>query len=387
MNNIHRLQELRQSIWLDNIDRAMLDSGELKRMIIEDGIGGITSNPSIFEKGISSGNHYDAAMIGQLARDASQSGRELFYELAIEDIQAAADLFRPVYESSQYRDGMVSLEVSPDLAYDTEATVREAHELWQRVKRPNLMIKVPATLEGVEAIERLISDGINVNATLLFSVERYLEVAEAFIRGLESRMTRGLNLDRIESVASFFISRVDVAVDAQLQARMVQVGGDQPVSAVYKNLQGKAAIANARLAYHHWQTLFASDRFSPLAAAGARSQRLLWASTGTKNPEFSDVLYIDELIGAETVNTVPPSTLKAFLDHGRAEQTLVVDGGVEQAEVLMQQFAGLDIDMAVITADLEQQGVELFINSFTNLIAVVQAKADCMLSNGKKVNG
>jgi len=377
MNNIHRLQELGQSIWLDNIDRGMLDSGELKRMIIEDGIGGITSNPSIFEKGISKGNHYDAAMIGQLARDPSQSGRELFYELAIEDIQAAADLFRPVFEASQGRDGMVSLEVSPDLAYDTDATVREAHELWQRVNRSNLMIKVPATIEGVAAIETLIADGININATLLFSVERYLEVAGAFVRGLESRLERGLNVDGIESVASFFISRVDVAVDGQLTDDNVK-------------LQGKAAIANARLAYQQWQNLFSSERFSPLAAKGARSQRLLWASTGTKNPEFSDVLYIDELIAPETVNTVPPATLEAYIDHGVAELTLVSGDKVAQAEVLLHQLESTGIDMGAVASEQERQGVELFINSFNNLITVVQDKADCMLSNGDamgKANG
>ena len=377
MNNIHRLQELGQSIWLDNIDRGMLDSGELKRMIIEEGIGGITSNPSIFEKGISKGNHYDAAMIGQLARDPSQSGRELFYELAIEDIQAAADLFRPVYESSKGRDGMVSLEVSPDLAYDIEGTVREAHELWQRVNRSNLMIKVPATREGVAAIETLIADGINITATLLFSVERYLEVAGAFIRGLESRLEKGLNIDGIESVASFFISRVDVAVDGQLTADNV-------------DLQGKAAIANARLAYQQWQNLFSSERFASLAAKGARSQRLLWASTGTKNPEFSDVLYIDDLIAPETVNTVPPATLDAYIDHGTAAQTLMPADGVDQAQSLIHQLESLGIDMAAMAVEQERQGVELFINSFNNLIAVVQEKADYMLSDGGakgKANG
>jgi len=373
MNNIHRLQELGQSIWLDNIDRGMLDSGELERMIAEDGIGGITSNPSIFEKGISNGNHYDAAMIGQLARDPSQSGRELFYELAIEDIQAAADLFRPVYESSQGRDGMASLEVSPELAYDTEGTLREARELWQRVNRPNLMIKVPATQEGVIAIETLIAEGINVNATLLFSVERYVEVAEAFIRGLEKRFESGQSVARIESVASFFISRVDSAVDSQLPA------GNEA-------LLGKAAIANARLAYQQWQDLFTSARFSPLAANGARAQRLLWASTGTKNPDFSDVLYIDELIGPDTVNTVPPATLQAFIDHGKAAETLLVKGGVEQAQASIQQLEALGIVMATVTDELERQGVELFAKSFNNLIHVVQNKADSILAD-YKANG
>jgi len=377
MNNIHRLQDLGQSIWLDNIDRGMLDSGELERMIAEDGIGGITSNPSIFEKAISNGNHYNAAMIGQLARDPSQSGRELFYELAIEDIQAAADLFRPVYESSHGRDGMASLEVSPELAYDTEGTVREARDLWRRVNRPNLMIKVPATRQGVAAVETLIADGINVNATLLFSVQRYVEVAEAFISGLQTRVANGQSIERIESVASFFVSRVDSAVESRLK---------NADATQRQTFFGKVAIANARLAYQEWQRLFGAKHFGKFAAKGGRSQRLLWASTGTKNPEFSDVLYIDELIGPETVNTVPPSTLQAFIDHGKARTSLLVDGGVEQATALIKKLQQAGIDMNALTDELEKKGVELFAQSFTNLIGVVQDKADNILAN-RKVNG
>lgn len=377
MNNIHRLQDLGQSIWLDNIDRGMLDSGELERMIAEDGIGGITSNPSIFEKAISNGNHYNAAMIGQLARDPSQSGRELFYELAIEDIQAAADLFRPVYESSQGRDGMASLEVSPELAYDTEGTVREARELWQRVDRPNLMIKVPATQQGVAAVRTLIADGINVNATLLFSVDRYVEVAEAFMAGLEARVANGGSIERVESVASFFVSRVDSAVESRMQ---------NADTTQRQTFFGKVAIANARLAYQQWQQLFNSDHFSKLAAKGGRSQRLLWASTGTKNPEFSDVLYIDELIGPETVNTVPPSTLQAYIDHGTARSSLLAGGGVEQAAALIEALQQAGIDMTELTDELEKNGVELFAQSFANLIGVVQDKADNILTN-RQVNG
>lgn len=387
MNKIHHLQELGQSIWLDNIDRGMLDSGELRRMIVEDGISGITSNPSIFEKGISSGNFYDAALIGQLARDPGQSARDLFYELAIEDIQAAADLLRPAHESSQGRDGMVSLEVSPELAYDTESTVREAHDLWQRVNRPNLMIKVPATVEGIVAIERLIAEGININATLLFSVARYRDVVEAYISGLESRMQRGLSINRIESVASFFISRVDAAIDTLLLAAMKSSAKGQPEYEQVQSLQGQAAIANARLAYHYWQSQSASDRFSALASHGARMQRLLWASTGSKNPEFSDVLYIEELIAPGTVNTVPPQTLRAFLEHGRVESTLVKEGGFSEAESLMAQLERLNIDLVEVTTELEEQGVEMFARSFANLIAVVQAKADFMLTDAKKVSG
>jgi len=377
MNNIHRLQGLGQSIWLDNIDRGMLDSGELERLIAEDGIGGITSNPSIFEKAISNGNHYNAAMIGQLARDPSQSGRELFYELAIEDIQAAADLFRPVYESSQGRDGMASLEVSPELAYDTEGTVREARELWRRVNRPNLMIKVPATRQGVTAVRTLIADGINVNATLLFSIERYVEVAEAFMSGLEARLASGQSIKRVESVASFFVSRVDSAVESRLQNADVTQR---------QTFFGKVAIANARLAYQQWQRLFESEPFSKLAAQGGRSQRLLWASTGTKNTEFSDVLYIDELIGPETVNTVPPSTLKAFIDHGKAKPGLLIEGGFEQAAALIEALQQAGIDMNELTDELEKKGVELFAQSFANLIGVVQDKADNILSS-RKANG
>lgn len=377
MNNIHRLQTLGQSIWIDNIDRGMLDSGELERMIAEDGIGGITSNPSIFEKAISHGNHYNAAMIGQLARDPSQSGRELFYELAIEDIQAAADLFRPVYESSQGRDGMASLEVSPELAFDSEGTVREARELWRRVNRPNLMIKVPATREGVSAVRTLIADGININATLLFSVSRYVEIAEAFMAGLEARVANGQSIERIESVASFFVSRVDAAVESRLA---------DASAAQQQKFLGKVAIANARLAYRQWQRLFGSERFARLAAQGGRSQRLLWASTGTKNPDFSDVLYVDGLIGPETVNTVPPATLQAFIEHGKVSSSLLVEGGLEQAEALIEALQQAGIDLAAVTEELEKQGVEQFARSFSNLINVVQDKADNILAN-RKANG
>ena len=386
MSKIHQIQELGQSIWLDNIDRRMLDSGELMRMIVEDGISGITSNPSIFEKGISSGNFYDAALIGQLARDPDKSARELFYGLAIEDIQAAADLLRPAYESSQGRDGMVSLEVSPELAHDTDSTINEAHELWRRVNRPNLMIKVPATVEGVKAIERLIASGININATLLFSIARYRDVVDAYITGLESRLQQGLSVARIESVASFFISRVDTAIDALLQPVMKSHRKDQAGYGECQELLGKVAIANARLAYHYWQEQSSSARFSKLANQGARMQRLLWASTGTKNPDYSDVLYIEELMAPDTVNTVPPQTLQGFLEHGRVETTLLKIG-VSQAESLLARLDGLGIDLARVTAELEDKGVEQFARSFANLLAVVQTRADFMLSDGKKVNG
>ena len=359
MNTIHRLQGLGQSIWLDNIQRNMLNSGELQRLIVEDGVTGVTSNPTIFEKAIGGSNDYDAALAELQAKNPDSTSEQLFFDLAIEDIQAAADLLRPVYESSNARDGMVSLEVSPTLAYDSEATFKEGLSLWQRVNRPNLMIKVPSTREGLVAIEKLTASGVNVNATLLFSLDRYRSVAEAFLLGLEERLRSGQPINRIESVASFFISRVDAVIDGQLQGKA-------------DDLMGKAAIANAKLAYENYMELFTSERFIKLRESGASTQRLLWASTGTKSPDYSDVLYIDSLIGAETVNTVPPATLTAFLDHGNPQETLAV--GFDEARQVMAQVADAGVDVEVVTTELEQQGVDSFAGSFSTLLEVIEGK-------------
>jgi len=366
MNPLRRLQDLGQSIWYDNIERRMLHTGELARMIHEDGLRGITSNPTIFEKAITGSNDYDAGLAKWLQCSGSHDNRALFFNLAIEDIQAAADLLKPVYDQTKGRDGFVSLEVSPDLAYDVAATIAEAERLHERVNRPNLMIKVPATKEGVLAFEGLIAKGINVNVTLLFSVERYKDVVEAYLTGLETRLRQGQPVAAIASVASFFVSRVDSSVDNLLEQRRAA----NPAAA---QLLGRIAVANAKLAYAWYQRTFNSPRFKNLRQAGAATQHLLWASTGTKNLNYSDVLYIDALIGPDTVNTVPPATYAAYKDHGQPRITLTE--GVEEAaqQVAMLKTFGIDID--AVTKQLEDEGVQSFAKSFTNLLNAIADKA------------
>jgi len=369
-NPIHAALALGQSIWYDNIQRAMLSSGELQRMIRDDGLRGLTSNPTIFEKAITGSHDYDQALRDELRRLPGQTSESLFYTLAIDDISAAADLLRPIYDESQGTDGMVSIEVSPDLAHDTDATVEQALRLHQRIGRPNLMIKVPATPEGLPAVERLIDAGINVNVTLLFSVERYIEVIESYLLGLESRLRRGQPVDRIASVASFFVSRVDTAVDKLLEQCMATTGAEE--RARLQAMLGQVAIANAKRAYQEFKTHFHSDRFNTLRAAGAQVQRLLWASTGTKNPAYSDVLYLDNLIGADTVNTAPPDTYRAFLDHGKAQPTL--EQGMEQAKALLVELSVLGIDIEAVTRQLEADGVASFAKSYHHLLDAISEK-------------
>ncbi|HXH03742.1 MAG TPA: transaldolase [Candidatus Competibacteraceae bacterium] len=360
-NPLRALNAAGQSVWFDNIQRAMLaPDGELARMIAEDDLRGVTSNPSIFEKAITGSHDYDAALRRELQQNPSQSARELFFHLAIEDIRAAADILRPVYERTDGVDGMVSLEVSPDLAHDTAGTIREARELHARLGRPNVMIKVPATKAGLPAITQLIAEGINVNVTLLFAVERYLEVVDAYIAGLERRAAQGLPVKGVASVASFFVSRVDSALDPILAERAPA-------------LAGKIAIANAKKAFLVSQERFGGARFQKLAALGARPQRLLWASTSTKNPAYRDVLYVETLIGPNTVNTVPPATYEAFRDHGVVAPTL--DQDLDQAQEQLASLAGLGIDLMALTDKLEAEGVAAFAKSFDNLLAAIAAKA------------
>jgi transaldolase/transaldolase/glucose-6-phosphate isomerase len=361
MNPLRRLHDFGQSLWYDNIERRLLQSGELARMIAEDGLRGITSNPTIFEKAITGSKDYDAALASLVKSGNGLDGRALFFDLAIADIQAAADLLRPTYDQSGGRDGFVSLEVSPDLAYDSEATVAEAERLHARVDRPNLMIKVPATKEGVLAFETLTAKGISINVTLLFAVERYQEVVEAYLSGLETRLRRGQPVQGIASVASFFVSRVDSAVD-----KLLEQHGE-------KSLQGRIAIANAKLAYAWYQHVFGTPRFENLRQAGAAPQRLLWASTGTKNPAYSDVLYLDALIGPDTVNTVPPATYAAYKDHGQPRATLTE--GLDEAKRQVARLKELGIDLAAVTAQLEKEGVQSFAKSFDNLLQATAAKA------------
>jgi transaldolase len=359
-NPLRKLNAAGQSVWCDNIHRAMLTSGGLLTMIEDDDLRGITSNPAIFDKAISTGHEYDAILERELKRDHHQSPRALFFALATEDIRDAADAMRPVYDRTDGVDGMVSLEVSPDLAHDTEATLREARELHARLGRPNVMIKVPGTMAGLPAIERLTAEGINVNVTLLFSVERYEAVAEAYLRGLERRKADGQPLDRIASVASFFISRVDSLLDPMLAEKR-------------PDLQGKAAVANAKLAYQRYKRIYGGERFEALRAAGARPQRLLWASTGTKNPAYPELLYVEQLIGPETVNTMPPAVYEGFRESGLVAQTL--EQGVAEAEQQVAALADAGIDLVAATERLEQEGVELFVKAFNNLLQHLEAKA------------
>lgn len=360
-NPLKALSSFGQSVWYDNIHRTMLREGELARLVTEDGLTGVTSNPTIFEKAITGGAAYDEAIADAVRGHPEWDAAELFNHLAVEDIRAAADVLRPVYDASAGQDGMISIEVSPTLAHDAAGTVAEARKLHAWVDRPNVMIKVPATQEGLSAIETLIADGININVTLLFAVERYAAVAEAFIKGLEQRAAAGQPVDHVASVASFFVSRVDTAVDQQLES--LSAGAE---------LQGKIAIANARAAYALFLEIFDGPRFSALKAAGAQVQRLLWASTGTKNPDYSDVLYVEELIAERTVNTMPPATYEAYRDHGEPAARLLA--GLDDAPRLLQQVAELGVDLPAITAQLEREGVDAFISSYQNLLQALAGK-------------
>lgn len=368
-NPLIDLAALGQSVWYDNIHRAMIASGELSRMVAEDGLSGVTSNPTIFEKAIADSGDYDQALARLVRQCPGVDPRELFFSLAVEDIRAAADALRPVYDKTQGRDGFVSLEVSPDLANDAEKSIAEARGLCERLDRPNVMIKIPATKAGIPAIEQLIAEGINVNVTLLFSVGRYEEAARAYLRGLQRRLDQGLPIDRIASVASFFVSRVDGVVDAALEAAGQTDDGLRSRTA---ELMGGCGIANAKLAYRNYLRLYNSNEAKKLQEAGAQPQRLLWASTGVKNPAYSDVLYIETLIGPDTVNTMPPATYQAFKDHGRATPALQED--VESAAAAIAELQAFGIDLEAITERLESEGVAAFAKSFDNLLDTIGHK-------------
>lgn len=365
MNTCQQLLAAGQSVWYDNIQRLLLKNGEMERMVHSGEIRGVTSNPSIFMNAITKSQDYDQSLL-PLAK-TGLSSEQIFFSLAIEDIQAAADLFRPLYEETRRADGYVSLEVSPFLAGETEATVAQAKTLWERVARPNLMIKIPATPAGLPAIRQAIAHGINVNVTLIFSLERYQQVQEAYFSGLEERLSQGLPLEGIASVASFFVSRIDTNVDARLE-RIIQAGGADAAAA--RSLLGQAAVANARLAYLSFKQNTAAERFTRLQAHGARLQRPLWASTSTKNPAYRDVIYVEELVGPNTVNTVPPQTLAAFLDHGRVRPSLEED--LPGARVVLDSLAGLGISIDEVTAQLEDEGVRLFSEAFGILLAAIE---------------
>jgi transaldolase/glucose-6-phosphate isomerase len=365
-NPVRDLDQYGQSPWLDYIRRDLIQSGELARLIREDGVKGVTSNPAIFEKAIAGSDDYRDALTQWAAEGL---GAEALYErIAIRDIQDAADLLKPVYENTERRDGYVSLEVSPKLAHDTAGTIADARRLWAQVQRPNLMIKVPATTQGMPAIRTLIAEGINVNVTLIFSQEAYREVTKAYLDGLKTLVARGADPSGVASVASFFVSRIDSAVDAEIETLRAKTRDANRLS-LLGNLSGKTAIANAKLAYASYAEIFSGAEWQALAARGARTQRVLWASTGTKNPAFSDVLYVEELIGRDTVNTIPPATLDAFREHGRLRPSLTED--LESARRVMGTLESAGISMAKVTERLLAEGVTLFADAFDKLLAAV----------------
>lgn len=365
MTIAHDLYKLGQSIWLDNIRRQFLKSGGLAD-VVKQGVRGVTSNPAIFEKAIANSDDYDE-QLETLVGD-NKSVDEIYDALVIQDIQDAADILRPLYDESKRGDGYISLEVSPTLADDTDGTIADARRYFKAVNRPNLMIKVPATPEGVPAIRTLIGEGINVNVTLIFSLEQYEAIAKAYIDGLKIYADNGGDVSKVRSVASFFVSRVDGAVDAALE----KVGNTE--------LQGKIAIANAKLAYALYKELFSGDEWKALADKGAVAQRVLWASTSTKNPDYPDTLYVDSLVGDHTVNTVPPDTLDALLDHGKT--TPALEDGVEEAQQQVDQLASLGIDFDQITQDLQEDGVKKFADAFESLLTSIEEKRERIL--GKK---
>jgi transaldolase/glucose-6-phosphate isomerase len=367
-NPLLELQKYGQSVWLDYIRRNIITNGELQKLIDQDGLRGITSNPSIFEKAIAGSTDY-AGFLAQLHAQGLSTG-EIYERIAIRDIQDAADLLLPVYKSTNRRDGYVSLEVSPTLARDTQATIEEARRLWKAVGRPNVMIKVPGTAEGVPAVRQLTSESINVNITLLFAQEAYEKVAAAYIEGLET-VPKGTDLGGIASVASFFVSRIDSLVDSTIDARLKNVT-DPEEEALLHGLQGKVAIANAKQAYRSYQAMISGQRWKSLAARGAQVQRLLWASTSTKNPKYRDVLYIEELIGPDTVNTIPPATMDAFRDHGIVRRTL--DADLATSDKIMADLEKSGISMQKITNQLLEEAIKLFADAFEKLLAAVEQK-------------
>jgi transaldolase len=359
-NKLREIEALGQSIWIDNISRQLLEDGIMARLVEEDGISGVTSNPTIFEKAMGHSDRYDDAFREII--DETQDPQEIFERLAYRDIQEAADLLKPVWDRTEGQDGYVSFEVPASVAFDAKKTIEAAQHYKREIDRPNVLIKVPGTSEGVEAFEELTALGINVNVTLLFAVERYEEIAEAFIKGLERRVEAGESIDKSASVASFFVSRVDSKVDKALEGTG------------HEDLRGKAAVANARIAYESFQRIFSGSRWEKLAAKGARVQRPLWASTSTKNPDYPDTLYVDELIGPDTVNTMPDQTIEAARDHATAART--VDKDVEEAHKLIADVkaAGVDFDR-IVQQELVDEGVKSFSDSYDSLVETIKEKA------------
>lgn len=371
VNHLLEIESLGQSIWMDNLNRDLIQSGDLKQMIEQKGLQGITSNPAIFEKAINGNVIYDADIEEGIR--AGKTVLEIYESLVFDDIRDACDIFKPVYEQSQRLDGYISIEVPPNIALDTEGTIREALRYAATLERENLMIKIPGTAEGLPAVKKVISEGINVNVTLLFSVDSYVNTAWAYIEGLEERVAQGKDISNVASVASFFLSRIDSKIDEMIDAKLRNIN-DMNVKAKLEAVKGKVAIANAKLAYQEYKKIINSDRWKALAEKGARVQRLLWASTGTKNPNYSDVMYVDELVGPDTVNTLPPSTLEACLDHCDAANR--VESNVENAYRLIESLKDPDIDINLdqVMTDLLTDGIDKFIQPFNSLMSSLEEK-------------
>ncbi|OGQ07852.1 MAG: transaldolase [Deltaproteobacteria bacterium RBG_19FT_COMBO_46_12] len=374
MNNnpLIGLRKLGQSVWLDNLSRKLINSGELKRFIDEDGLSGVTSNPTIFQKAISGSTDYETSL-QRMINKGIKDEKELFLGLAIEDVSKGADMLWPVYQSTNGMDGFVSIEVSPDLAYDPDATIAEARRMFSTLNRKNILVKVPATKQGLPAIEQLTSEGVNINVTLLFSIERYEEVIEAYLRGLERRADKGQPVNEIASVASFFVSRVDTLTDKLLETRFSSATS-KPEKDKIASLFGKAAVANAKIAYKKYKSVFSGKRFLTLKEKGGHIQRILWGSTGTKNPKYSDIKYVEELIASGSINTLPETTIEAFRDHGQAKITIA--DHLEEAERIFLELMSIGIEINEVTKQLEREGVKLFSDSFFSLLKEIAKKRD-----------
>ncbi len=372
-NHLLEITDVGQSIWMDNLSRDLVKSGELKNLIETLGIRGVTSNPAIFEKAIAGNAIYDADI--ETGIRAKKSVLEIYESLIFDDIRDACDIFQPVYDQTEHLDGYISIEVPPTIANNTESTISEARRYHKEINRPNVMIKIPGTTEGLPAFEQAITDGISVNVTLLFSVQSYIDTAWAYVRGLEARVAAGQDISHVASVASFFLSRIDSKIDDMVDAQLKEIGDSNPdLTRRLNSIKGKIAIANAKVAYQEYLKVIRSDRWKALSAKGARVQRLLWASTGTKNPAYSDVMYVDELIGPDTVNTLPPSTIQACADHCDVENRVAT--GVEEA---MQAIATLNdpdiyIDLDQVMAELLEDGIVKFVQPFESLLQSLQDK-------------
>ncbi|MGL5940497.1 MAG: transaldolase [Waterburya sp.] len=359
-----------QSIWMDNLSRNIIESGELQQAIADKGIRGITSNPAIFEKAIAGNQVYDSAI--EAGIEAHKSVQEIYEDLVFTDIRNACDIFMPVYQETDGLDGYVSIEVPPNLAKDTASTIREARRYYQTIDRPNLMIKIPGTPEGLPAVEQAISEGMSINVTLLFAVQSYVDTAWAYIRGLEKRAAAGEDISKIASVASFFLSRIDSNIDSRIDSKLESAGDD--AKAKLNNIKGKVAIANAKIAYQKYKEIFGSDRWQALAAKGAKVQRLLWASTSTKNPAYKDVMYVDELVGVDTVNTLPPETIDACVDHCSPGNRIETD--LDQAQQVIDGLkdSAVDIDLDAVMDELLEEGIDKFIKPFESLMSSLETK-------------